>query len=163
MWRILVAFHEGVKKMPDQACFMAAYGPFSSVDVMMAPAFMSSSEKWVILIENTLPYYHQQMGQFIWFWLEVWIVLVMILTEFMEHTSLLWKHFLDFWLYIHLILINTREKGKYMPNWIQNRNSFAKHDWMFAQSCQAGNEGKVSLWTFTCDSLLILCVCITAL
>ena len=52
--------------MPDQACFMAAYGPLSSVDVMMAPAFMSSSEKWVILIENTLPYYHQQMGQFIW-------------------------------------------------------------------------------------------------
>ena len=39
--------------MPDQACFMAAYGPLSSVDVMMAPAFMSSSEKWVILIENT--------------------------------------------------------------------------------------------------------------
>ena len=88
------------KKMPDQACFMAAYGPLSSVDVMMAPAFMSSSEKWVILIENTLPYYHQQMGQFIWFWLEVWIVLVMISTEFMEHTSLLCKHFLDFWLYI---------------------------------------------------------------
>ena len=89
------------KKMPDQACFMAAYGPLSSVDVMMAPAFMSSSEKWVILIENTLPYYyHQQIGQFIWFWLEVWIVLVMISTEFMEHTLLLWKHFLDFWLYI---------------------------------------------------------------
>ena len=88
------------KKMPDQACFMAAYGPLSSVDVMMAPAFMSSSEKWVILIENTLPYYHQQMGQFIWFWLEVWIVLVMISTEFMEHTSLLWKHFLDFGLYL---------------------------------------------------------------
>ena len=52
--------------MPDQACFMAAYGPLSSVDVMMAPAFMSSSEKWVILIENTLPC-HQQMGQLIWF------------------------------------------------------------------------------------------------
>ena len=102
------------KKMPDQACFMAAYGPLSSVDVMMAPAFMSSSEKWVILIENTLPYYtinkwanssgfDSKFELCLWWYQpNSWNIL-----HYFENTSLTSD-------YKYLILINTREKGKYI-------------------------------------------------